>query len=243
MACEGLLGPLPSVAIFADTQCERQATYEWLGQLEEIGGHRIPIVTPTQGNLAEDALHSMRTTASRFLPLPAFVDEGGIGRMGRRQCTRSHKLDVIHREIREQLGLAKGERAAGRLYAEVWIGISGDESQRARPSRFELLGYRWPFLIDRPMRRRDCLMWLDQRGHPLPVKSSCVFCPFKVDVDWLELRDQDPDGWERAVAFDREINLEGHYLHRSLRPLDQVAFDPSVQLDLFGQECEGLCGV
>lgn len=33
------------------------------------------------------------------------------------------------------------------------------------------------------------------------------------------------------------------FLHRSLRPLSEVKFKPDRQMDLFGEECEGMCGV
>lgn len=34
------------------------------------------------------------------------------------------------------------------------------------------------------------------------------------------------------------------YLHRSLLPLDQAPIDGNLaQADLWGQECEGMCGV
>jgi len=50
------------------------------------------------------------------------------------------------------------------------------------------------------------------------------------------------------VDFDKRIRnmvgLEGKaYLHRSLKPLDEVTLEDPDQLDLFEGECEGLCGV
>ena len=41
-----------------------------------------------------------------------------------------------------------------------------------------------------------------------------------------------------------KVNEEA-FIHRSLKPLDEVAFkvdDPN-QIDMFGNECEGMCGV
>jgi hypothetical protein len=63
------------------------------------------------------------------------------------------------------------------------------------------------------------------------------------------MRDQHPDLFARAVAFDasvRDMSKNGHavYLHRSLKPLDQAAFRHDGQQSLSWEgECEGMCGV
>jgi hypothetical protein len=55
-----------------------------------------------------------------------------------------------------------------------------------------------------------------------------------------------------AVEFDKKIrNItrkedEEIFTHRSCKPLDQVEFkkdDKSKQIDMFNNECEGMCGV
>jgi len=57
MACAGEFGEeSPTVAIFADTQWEPPAVYEWLGWLESIGSNKIPIRRVSVGNLREAAL-------------------------------------------------------------------------------------------------------------------------------------------------------------------------------------------
>lgn len=110
---------------------------------------------------------------------------------------------------------------------------------------------RWP-LVERGMTRRDCLRWLERHGYPEPPKSACIGCPFHSDAGWRRLRDDEPDAWADAVAVDHAIRtgfrrLRGTvYLHRSAVPLEDVDLsdgaDPG-QLDLWGNECEGLCGV
>ncbi len=38
--------------------------------------------------------------------------------------------------------------------------------------------------------------------------------------------------------------LEGvPYLHNSLKPLDEIDFNSNRQVDLFNNECEGMCGI
>jgi hypothetical protein len=60
-----------------------------------------------------------------------------------------------------------------------------------------------------------------------------------------------PAEFGKAVAFDRTIRdmtmrgeTELAYVHRSCKPLDEVDFEPTRdQGDMFGNECEGMCGV
>ena len=102
------------------------------------------------------------------------------------------------------------------------------------------------------MTRRDCIAWMQKLGYPKPPKSSCVFCPYQSDQQWKRLKDEEPSDFEKAVRFEamiqesfRKVGFEGAtYLHRSLKPIDQVVFDKSSnQIDMFGNECEGMCGV
>ena len=69
---------------------------------------------------------------------------------------------------------------------------------------------------------------------------------------WREIRDRDPEAWVEAVEVNHAIRtgLRGIrcdvYLHRSAVPLDQADLSTPAdrgQLDLWGNECEGMCGV
>lgn len=252
LASEGKLQPKPDLAIFADTQAEPPWVYEQLAYLERVGS--IPIHRVTVGSL-EEAVHTAHnSTGGRFASVPFWTTTPTGRGMGRRQCTREYKLDPIQQEIRRCLGLQKGERAAGRFRVEEWVGISLDEAHRAKPSRTSWITTRWPLLFDLPMRRWDCLAYLEAAGHPIPKRSACYFCPYRSDREWRDLRDHAPALFERALALDetiRENRARGirgeQYLHDSLRPLRAVDLDATGpderQAELFGNECEGMCGV
>jgi hypothetical protein len=177
------------------------------------------------------------------------ADRVEIG-MIRRQCTGDYKIVPIRRKVREMLGIA-GQRSPTSPVAEEWIGISLDEAIRAKPSFEDWQVNRWP-LVERGMTRLDCLRWLERHGYPLPPKSACIGCPFHSDDHWRHMRDHDPDAWADAVSVDRAIRtgfrgIRGEiYLHRSAVPLDQADLSTSAehrQLDLWPNECEGMCGV
>lgn len=225
-------------AIFADTGWEPRAVYvhlEWLERQATAAG--IPVYRVTKGDLRADALVGK---SEAWMPLYA----AGNGRevQLKRQCTRHYKLRPIHRQARA-LG------ATRRQPITLLIGISLDEFARMRDPRVQYLRHEWP-LIDRRMTRQDCLHWLERHGYPRPPKSSCVGCPYRDARAWRQMRDTQPEEWADAVAFDAAIRAQRQgdavYLHRSLRPLPLVNLTTPQergQMDLFGAECEGLCGV
>ncbi len=243
MAAHGEITPMPDCAIFADTQWEPKAVYEWLRFLVE--SLPFPVYRVTAGNLRQAALDRSNTTGGRFAAIPWFMrmpngDEG----MGRRQCTMEYKLRPIQRKIVELCG---GKRKRGQ--ATIWVGISTDEAGRMKPSRVQYIVNRWP-LIERRMSRNDCLRWMEKHGYAQPPRSSCIGCPFHNDDEWRAIK-ADPIAWADAVEVDAAIrnqpkfNLQ-QFAHRSLVPLPEVDFSTDEdrgQLNMFNNECEGMCGV
>lgn len=158
----------------------------------------------------------------------------------------------------EQSGTAFPVDAWNRMQADPlviqWIGISLDEVQRMKPARYPWIKHRWP-LIELEMTRHDCKRWLSAHGYPEPPRSACRYCPFKSDNEWRQQRENEPIEFQKSVQFERQLqavkaasdNMGGvPFLHASLKPLDQVDFSTDTdkgQGVLFGNECEGLCGV
>jgi len=136
----------------------------------------------------------------------------------------------------------------------MWIGISLDEAIRKKPNAWPFIRSRWP-LLEMQATRKVCIEWMQTQGYPTPPRSACTFCPYHSDVEWLRLTPA-----ELADAAQKERELQAAYrattvlettpfFHKSRRPLDQVEFDPTEkperawQMDLFNNECEGMCGV
>lgn len=164
-----------------------------------------------------------------------------------RQCTRDFKIDPIVKEIN---GL---RRHYGNPPAVQWVGISTDEIYRAKEHRnAPRITNRWP-LMEMHMNRSACLSWMRRKGFPKPPRSACVFCPYHSDSEWRNLRDKEPDEFRIAVAFEKQFQkttagiLDGvPFLHRSCKPLSEVDFSTDEergQLNMFNNECEGMCGV
>ncbi len=254
MALHGDFETVPDYAIFADTGWEPRAVYEWLDYLEAQSEGRVPVLRVSNGNIRQ-ALTAPVGSRQRFASVPFFLQQpdGAVG-IGRRQCTSDYKILPIQRECRRLLGKGPKERIPADA-VEQWIGISLDEAHRMKPSRVAWITQRWP-LIERRMTRHDCTRWLTGHGYPLPPKSSCIGCPFHGNDTWRRMRDEDPEAWADAVLVDRTIRSGGtqkekdlrgkQFMHRSLRPLEEVDLSTPAdhgQGDLFGNECEGLCGV
>ncbi len=256
LAIHGKIEPMPNVAIFADTMQEPHWVYENVTELSRRGQLKIPVRTATVGDLGEAIKKGINTTGGRFASVP-FWAMGSDGREapGRRQCTREYKVDVVTREIRTLLGLKKGQWAKGRFKVEQWIGISTDEAHRAKPSRDEWITARWP-LLELGMNRQDCKNYLEGIGYPIPQKSACVFCPYRTAAEYARWREEHPELFEEACKWDDAIRSSGtmkgmnseQFIWRKLKPLRELPpleeLDPEdSQLDLFGNECEGMCGV
>ena len=249
-------------AIFADTQAEPAGVYSWLSTLEGLiaaAPYPFKIHRVTAGNLTEDMLklRTSKLTGNRYLRtlIPAYVAKEGGGRalMGRK-CTAEYKVRAL---IKKQRELAKVPRGCKEVRCLTAIGISLDEAHRMKPSKEPWAQNYWP-LIDLGMTREDCLQWMKSMGYPQPPRSACVYCPFHSDAEWRRLRDEEPEEFARAVQLDETLRATSRlttgtarlggdvFVHASLKPLAEVDFGDVPERDQvnhFGNECEGLCGV
>jgi hypothetical protein len=253
MAACSELSPMPTAAIFADTKSEPKSVYVWLDWLEKQ--LPFPVYRVTQGGgLAKDALRvrERKDKLGSWVPsgVPHYsINVDGSTGHGPRQCTHDFKILPIMRQARRLMK----EQGAKRVIQ--WVGISLDEAHRMKPARVKYATNIWP-LVEAGMKRHDCLLWLQRHGFPKPPRSACVFCPYHSDAEWRRLRDEEPDEFARAVAFEKEyqsaklktVRKSGFipFLHSQRVTLDKVDLstdEDNGQQILFGNECEGMCGV
>lgn len=251
MASRGDVKPMPDCAIFADTGAEPQAVYKHLDWLEKQ--LPFPVYRVSAGNLRDEILGAMSGSKKRMDARPPFftLPNGMLNR----QCTQDYKIRPIVKKIRDLLGIAKGRRGPRSVQVEQWIGISSDEAIRMKPSRLPYIRHRWP-LIEAGMHRHHCLSWCEDRQYPRPPKSACTFCPFTDNARWRDMRSSDPASFADAVAIDRAIRPgmaspkqpkgDAWFVHRDRIPLEDVDLSTAEdrgQLNLFLNECEGMCGI
>jgi hypothetical protein len=243
MAAHGEITPMPECAIFADTQSEPQSVYNWLDWLET----QLPFPVSRVGrtDVIENALkiRTSRKTGEKYLQarIPAFTLDGIETGTLWRQCTAFWKIEPVQQSIKEY-------KTAGVM---MWLGISTDEAHRQKDSQKAWIKHYYP-LIEIGMSRNDCLDWMEAKGYPTPPRSACRFCPFHSDTEWIRLKRDEPEEFALAVEFEKRLQASmaqidrmssTPYLHSTRTPLDQVEFKHERQPALFGNECEGMCGV
>lgn len=256
------LGELPRIdcAIFADPGGEKRETYKYLEWLTAwaIENDGPTIIVARKGSLEKDLLNSINSKGKRFASIPAYTKniDGSTG-MLQRQCTYEYKIALVDKAIRHLHGLAPRVK---NIPTNIWKGITIDEIQRMdKPSDkwktfvYPLCGYSIPSVgkpasldCGKRMARNELPAWYRSHNLPMPPKSSCKFCPFQADKNWLDLKRNSPDDFSDAVKVDKAMRSSSKkginnpiFLHRSLRPLDEVVFDETQDIP-FG-ECSGTC--
>lgn len=254
MAAKGEITPMPKCAIFADTQAEPKSVYTWLDWLEKQ--LPFPVYRVSKGSLEADSLKiktgkNGSAYTKTILPWFTLNKRGEPGMVFKRECTTDYKINEIRRKAKELAGVVRGQKHVSVIQ---WIGISADEALRMKDSRDAWCQMRWP-LIELDMHRRHCFEWMERSGYPKPPRSACVFFPFHHDKEWRRLKTEEPEEFQRAVVFERESqrvksvtnNFRATpFLHSSRKPLDTVDFSSEEdrgQLDMFTNDCSGICGV
>lgn len=255
LAAEGLIGPMPDLAIFADPVDEPRDVYEHIRFMRSPNrAPPFPIEEVTAGSIRDEMLAWSRgeINNSHGRP-PMFVmgkDAQGRPKVGmtNRQCTQDWKIRPIERRVAELVGIKPRSPGPRMPIVEQWIGISTDEIGRLKPARKRWIHNRHP-LIEIGWDRRQCERFLEDRGIFAP-KSACRICPFHSDAEWLRLFTKSPIDFEAACEVDdalrsgRTLTKGQPYLHRSCKPLREIDFTVAMP-DPIGWlgECEGMCGV
>ena len=249
LAAMSALGELPPVdaAIHSDTTHERSETYafaeKWTPWLEERG---VRVVTVKAKNTRPDARFG-KTIGLRLPAYTRYPDGKQSGTLAR-QCTRDWKISPINRCVSAELKERGLKKTPG--VVEQWLGITLDEIQRMKPSRVKYINLRFPFveMFNPPMSRWQVVQWLNENGLGIPVKSSCVFCPYHDTATWREIKASSNNDWRRAVDVDERIRDKRPnflcYVHRDRVPLvdvDMRSQQDHGQLSLWDEECEGYC--
>lgn len=257
MAAHGEIEPV-DCAIFADTQSEPQAVYTHLRKLR--AALPFPVHVVSKGSLRQELIDASEGRSGAWGRPPLFLrNPDGSAGMTRRQCTQKYKIDIIHKKTRELAGVKRGSPGPRHVIVEQLIGISIDEAHRQRDSRWRWIENVYP-LVRHGIRRWECLEKLAAWGWANVPKSACTFCPYHSDAMWADMQANDPASFAEAVDIDQRLRSRGlltvlrgeAYLHRSRQPLETIDFvelesakraRKEQQPDLFGNECEGVCGV
>ena len=247
--------PMVDAAIFADVGAEPKKVIKWLDFLKKKVS--FPVYIVQWRNLKQDIIDASKGEYKSF-SAPFFTQNIITGKKGmiRRMCTTDYKIKPVTKKIRELLGYKKGERVKKETKVELLMGISIDEVQRMKTNKLKYITNIYP-LIDNKLTRNECIKWMNNNNYPTPPRSACTFCPFHSNKEWIEVK-KDKDEWNEVIKIDNLIrsNIRFNksagseklkdklFLHRDLKPINEIDFNKKTdQLDLFNNECEGMCGV
>ena len=238
-----IMSELPDRVYFADTGAETQSTYKALEYMQSYKSQSFQIEVVSNGSLLE------RTYSSGdYNPLyPFFIKQpDGKKGMAKRQCTSEYKVRAIHKACRQAFNLVN--KPLKYPTVSQWLGIGIDELERVKTSEGEGFSTNYP-LIQLEWDRDRCIEYCESHGWT-PTKSRCYMCPYQSDANWLDLKLNHPEDFERACVEDGRIrdtlmrngSVSEAYLHSSLMPLRTVKFKGEDN-GLFADECQGVCGV
>jgi hypothetical protein len=228
LAAMSALGEIERVdaIIHVDLHWERRrtvATRDWYTRWLREQGMYVEIIDG--GDIREQG-------ARAHIHMPFWTSNGGPLQ---RQCTRHFKVTPAKRRVRELIGFHPTKPPHPKPGAvEQWIGFTLDEWERIKGSGVKFIVNRWP-LIERRLTRNDCTNWLDAHGLPAPPKSGCIGCPYTSASDWLKMREEEPESWREAVAFD-EQNRHNPLAERAGSTADEIyvwrGVEPLAEVDL-----------
>lgn len=175
---------------FTDTGKELPEVYEYLGRLEGFLGKPIQRLNPDRD------FDFWLKQYNDFLPSPQT-----------RWCTRQLKLRPFEQWVRPML------EEGMTVYS--YVAIRGDEEYReGYASKHQNLIVKLPFKdagIDKP----GVLEILDAAGLGLPKyyswrsRSGCTFCFFQQKIEWVRLKEEHPEAFEEAKAYEKDAVEHG----------------------------------
>ncbi len=169
---------------FTDTGKELPEVYEYLGRLEGFLGQNIRMLNPDRD------FDFWLKQYNNFLPSPQT-----------RWCTRQLKLRPFERWLRPMLDEG--------MTIFSYVAIRSDEEYReGYSSKHQNLIVRLPFK-DGGIDKAGVLDILDGAGLGLPeyyewrTRSGCTFCFFQQKIEWVRLKEQHPEAFEEAKAYEK----------------------------------------
>ena len=175
---------------FTDTGKELPEVYEYLGRLEGLLGRPI-----------------LRLNPDRDFDFWLKQYNGFLPSAQTRWCTRQLKLRPFEHWVRPMLN------DGTTVYS--YVAIRSDESYReGYASKHEKLIVRLPFK-EAGVDKAGVLELLEAAGLGLPTyyswrtRSGCTFCFFQQKIEWVRLREEHPEAFQEAKAYEKNALEDG----------------------------------
>ena len=179
--------------IFADTLDELPQTYEFMTYFEGKSGLKITKVKSKHGSLY-DYFFKGNSQSSKY----------------RHWCSDKFKIQPIRKYLRKKYG--KKETF------EMNIFIDYSEFHRMRKSDVKYIKNKYP-LVERKLNRHHLKEIIKSKGYLVPQKSGCFHCCFTTKKGWTNLRNKEPELWEKVRLLEKNsatkeplINLQRKFV-------------------------------
>ena len=198
------------VIIFADTGGEHPETYAYLDTMDEwLEAHMYPVITRVR-RFGEDGTHGMKSKATHTGPGYQTLEGNCLQNhtlpslaYGRSSCAAKFKVDPQTKWIRSQWPDA---------HIDHIIGFDCTEERRTfKFDRFNTDTDQHHFpLIEWGWDRERCEAEIAAAGLPVPMKSSCWFCPAMKKHEVKALATNHPDLFQRGLHIE-DVAMSGRH--------------------------------
>jgi hypothetical protein len=183
---------------FTDTGAELEEVYNLLDKLEEGLGKSI-----NRLNSGQDFEHWLKIH-NNLLPSAQ-----------QRWCTKTMKIKPFEEFVGEDLCIS-------------YVGIRGDENRKGYVSTKSNIQAVFPFVEDNIVREDVFRILEESVGIPEYYKwrsrSGCYFCFFQRQDEWLGLKTNHPELFEKAKAIENNIHVKGFDWDKGERKVVQKGY-------------------
>jgi len=183
---------------FTDTGAELEEVYNLLDKLEEALGKSIKRL-----NSGQDFEHWLK------------IHNNLLPSVQQRWCTKTMKIKPFEEFVGEDLCIS-------------YVGIRGDENRKGYVSTKSNIQAVFPFVEDNIVRDDVFRILEESVGIPEYYKwrsrSGCYFCFFQRQDEWLGLKTNHPELFEKAKAIENNIHVKGFDWDKGERKVAQKGY-------------------
>lgn len=192
---------VPDMIVMADTGNEKPWTYTYVGMFSKwLTDRGMPPVTWVRRRASKPSktgpgYETLEGNALQNHTLPSIA-------FGRKACSLKWKVQPMD-QLYKSMPMMQSAWAAGIKPTKLLGYDSGPADSRRAVGRTEdaLFRFRYP-LREWGWSRENCIAVIHAVGLPQPGKSACFFCPASKPWELIQLAQQHPDLWMRAVHME-----------------------------------------
>lgn len=209
-----LTGQIPTAILFADTGGEKMETYAFIHTMDLwLTEHGMPGVTwvTKPGEAVRGSKHKTleeNCIENETLPSLAF---------GYKSCSLKWKAAPMDHWVSKHPEAQKAWDEGRKVTRAIGYDASPADMRRSKIKESDKYTYWYP-LREAGIRRPECAIIVRKAGLPVPMKSSCFFCPAmkRHEVKWLA--ENHPNLLARGLKMERGAR-EGKHGLRSTKGL------------------------